>query len=189
MNDLQARKAQWSEADVNRFTTLVREDHASEQALVAAAEAANKADEVVDQAFDDLLRTILARYHEEQVWSDKIRRAGTIASAAVIAMNMLVFVAAVLVVEPWKRRRMVEAFEERVERMDASNRQALEAAVSMLDGKLESLGAPTTSAPLVTMPSAPANTQRPASSQDEVMVVVLGLATLGSIVHWLWRMQ
>lgn len=191
VNDLLARKATWSEEDVTRFTALVREDHASEQALAAAAEAAAKADETVDQAFGDLLRCILARYHEEQVWSDKIRRAGTMTSAAVIAMNMLVFVAAVLLVEPWKRRRMVEAFEERVEQMDASNREALTAAVASLESKLAHLQPSLLAAvsPNESQASPGASENAPKSTDNEVLAVTVGVALLASTIQWLWRMR
>jgi len=46
--------------------------------------------------------TILARYHEEQVWSDKIWPS-TYGSLAV-------FVVAVVFVEPWKRISLAQTF-------------------------------------------------------------------------------
>lgn len=191
VNDLLARKATWNEADVTRFTALVREDHASEQALISAAQATAKTDEAVDQAFNELLRCILARYHEEQIWSDKIRRAGSMTSAAVIAMNMLVFVAAVIFVEPWKRRRMVEAFEERVERMDASNREAIDAAVVSLSSRKNGLGSVSSTFPANdSSPNLPASTgdSTPVMTDQGVMPIVIGVAVLGSIIRWLWLM-
>jgi sensitive to high expression protein 9 len=85
---------------------LVREDHSYEQAEARAKEAAKAADGDVERELKELLRSILARYHEEQVWSDKIRSASTYGSMAALALNLLVFILATLVVEPWKRRRL-----------------------------------------------------------------------------------
>jgi sensitive to high expression protein 9 len=67
------------------------------------------------------MRTILARYHEEQVWSDKIRSASTYGSLAALALNMVVFILAIIIVEPWKRRRLAQTFEKKIEEMSAEN--------------------------------------------------------------------
>lgn len=76
----------------------------------------------VDKAFTDLTSAILQRYHEEQVWSDKIRSVSTWANVIGLIFNFLIFVVAIAIVEPWKRRRLVERVEERmtslVDRLD-----------------------------------------------------------------------
>lgn len=58
--------------------------------------------------------TILARYHEEQIWSDKIRRASTWGTWGLMGFNVLLFIVVQLGLEPWKRRRLVGGFEEKV---------------------------------------------------------------------------
>ncbi len=60
------------------------------------------------------MKGILERYHEEQVWSDKIRSVSTYGSLAVLVVNLVVFLGAIVVVEPWKRKRLVLGLEERV---------------------------------------------------------------------------
>lgn len=137
MNDLLARKATWSDADVSRFTALVRQDHLSEQAEQAAKIAAARAEDAVDRAFSDLMRAILGRYHEEQVWSDKIRSASTYGSLAALGLNVLVFVLATLLVEPWKRRRLARTFEQKVDEMDARNKEMVEGGIGDLKGRLD----------------------------------------------------
>jgi sensitive to high expression protein 9 len=48
------------------------------------------------------MRTILARYREEQVWSDKISSPSTYGQLSVFGVNLLVFVLAIIPVESWK---------------------------------------------------------------------------------------
>jgi sensitive to high expression protein 9 len=68
----------------------------------------------VDKAFTDLTKAILERYHEEQVWSDKIRNVSTWANLVGLAVNLVVFIGAIAIVEPWKRKRLVARLEERI---------------------------------------------------------------------------
>ena len=71
----------------------------------------------VDKAFSDLTQSILERYHEEQVWSDKIRSVSTWAGGVGLLVNFIVFIGAIAFVEPWKRRRLVQRLEERMSGM------------------------------------------------------------------------
>ena len=107
--------------------------------------ALDKAEEDVDRGFSELsaslsaadrtptdatrrLRGILARYHEEQIWSDKvhvmhatllasyrkqIRSLSTYGTLAITGINVLVFLLALVVVEPWRRRKLVDKIEAR----------------------------------------------------------------------------
>jgi hypothetical protein len=120
---LLSRKSTWSDDDVGRFTRLVRQDHIYEQAEVRAKEAAAKAEDDVDKEFSALMRAILNRYHEEQVWSDKIRSASTYGSLAVI--------------EPWKRRRLAATFEKKVDDMDAKNSLIIGDGMAAIHDKLD----------------------------------------------------
>ncbi|KAH9841502.1 Mdm33 family-domain-containing protein [Rhodofomes roseus] len=132
VNDLLQRKSTWSDQDVIRFTELVRKDHLHEQEETRAKLAASVAEDAVEREFSELMRVILNRYHEEQAWSDKIRSASTYGSLAVMGVNMLVFVLAIVLVEPWKRKRLAQTFERKVEEMSAEN-------AAMLEGKADAL--------------------------------------------------
>ncbi|EJT46487.1 inner membrane protein [Trichosporon asahii var. asahii CBS 2479] len=115
--DVQAlleRKHTWSDHDVAHFTQLVRSDHASKNAVETTSQQLKEAELAVDTAFTALMQSILERYHEEQVWSDKIRSVSTWASLVVLGANLIVFVGAIAFVEPWKRKRLVEGLEERM---------------------------------------------------------------------------
>lgn len=118
---------------------LVREDHSYEQAEARAKEAAKAADGDVERELKELLRSILSRYHEEQVWSDKIRSASTYGSMAALALNLLVFVMATLIVEPWKRRRLAHTFEKKVEELSEETRDLLEREICHLETRLDTV--------------------------------------------------
>lgn len=137
VNDLLQRKSTWSDGDVGRFTDLVRQDHVYEQAEARAKAAAARSEDAVEREFSELMRVILNRYHEEQAWSDKIRSASTYGSLAVLGVNMLVFILAIMVVEPWKRRRLAQTFERKVEEMSAENAAALARTAEVLVQRME----------------------------------------------------
>ena len=160
VNELLQRKHTWTDADVGKFTVLVREDHSYEQAETRAKEVAKVADGDVERELNELLRSILARYHEEQVWSDKIRSASTYGSMAALALNLLVFIMATLIVEPWKRRRLAHTFEKKVEELSEETRDLLEREISQLETRLETVIA-------VIPPSQPPSSPPPPASPIE----------------------
>ena len=67
-----------------------------------------------EEAAAQLSKTILARYHEEQIWSDKIRRMSTWGTWGLMGVNVLLFLLFQVAVEPWRRKRLVKGFEEKV---------------------------------------------------------------------------
>ncbi|RDB17817.1 Sensitive to high expression protein 9, mitochondrial [Hypsizygus marmoreus] len=136
VNDLLQRKSSWLDHDVSRFTTLVRQDHLFEQQETRAKATLDEMENAVEREFSELMRSILARYHEEQVWSDKIRSASTYGSLAVLGLNMLVFVMAIIVVEPWKRRRLAQTFEKKIEELSQENEARLDASMKEIGGQL-----------------------------------------------------
>lgn len=114
VNELLQRKQEWSPNDLERFTNLYRSDHVNEQEELQAGERLSRAEHAADEAQAELGRSILTRYHEEQIWSDKIRRASTYGTWALMAFNVVLFMVVQLGLEPWKRKRLVGSFEEKV---------------------------------------------------------------------------
>lgn len=127
----------WSDTDVSRFTVLVRQDHALEQEESRAKAAVGQTEDEVEREFSVLMRTILARYHEEQIWSDKIRSVSTYGQLAVLAVNVIVFVLAIMLVEPWKRRRLTQEFERKVQEMEMANLDVVNKGMDALKSRLE----------------------------------------------------
>ena len=137
VNDLLQRKMTWTVADVARFTELVPQDHHLQQEELRMKAAVDEAEDVVEREFSQLMRLILSRYHEEQVWSDKIRSASTYGSLVALGLNMLVFISAILVVEPWKRRRLVQTFEGKISELSAENATKFQESMNVLGDQIE----------------------------------------------------
>ena len=126
----------WSPQDLERFTSLYRSDHANEQTEAAAQEAVTDAERKAEEASVKLSASILARYHEEQIWSDKIRRMSTWGTWGLMGVNVLLFLVFQIGVEPWRRKRLVKGFEEKViealEKESASTNATTGAALAAL---------------------------------------------------------
>jgi sensitive to high expression protein 9 len=114
VNELLQRKHAWTPGDLERFTSLYRSDHANERAETDAQEALGVAERDAEGAAARLSKNILARYHEEQIWSDKIRRMSTWGTWGLMGVNVLLFLVFQVAVEPWRRQRLVRGFEEKV---------------------------------------------------------------------------
>ena len=121
MNELLQRKHAWTPNDLERFTELYRSDHANEQAEAAAQENLLTVERQAEEAAARLSASILARYHEEQIWSDKIRRMSTWGTWGLMGVNVLLFLVFQIGVEPWRRQRLVKGFEDKV--MEALERE------------------------------------------------------------------
>lgn len=111
---LLARKDTWTPVDLERFTALYRMDHTNEQAVQEAATKLADAEREAEHASSTLSSSILSRYHEEQIWSDKIRRMSTWGTWGLMGVNVLLFLVFQFGFEPWRRRRLVHGFEEKV---------------------------------------------------------------------------
>ena len=121
VNELLQRKHAWTPNDLERFTELYRSDHANEQAEAAAQENLLTVERRAEEAAARLSASILARYHEEQIWSDKIRRMSTWGTWGLMGVNVLLFLVFQVGVEPWRRKRLVKGFEDKV--MEALERE------------------------------------------------------------------
>ncbi|CCG82312.1 Sensitive to high expression protein 9 homolog, mitochondrial [Taphrina deformans PYCC 5710] len=126
VNELLQRKSSWSSSDLERFTTLFRNDHSNSRNEEQSQQDLTNAEIEVDQARTTLGNMILARYHEEQIWSDKIRRASTWGTWGLMGFNIFLFVLVQLGLEPWKRKRLVGSFEEKVRHVVQEEREALQ---------------------------------------------------------------
>ncbi|KAF9274905.1 sensitivity to high expression protein she9 [Mortierella alpina] len=115
INDLLQRKHLWSPDDVIRFTDLYRSEHANEQAEQKTKAQYKQAEAEVEERSRQLTTVITERYHEEQVWSDKIRAASTYGTWGLIGVNVMAFLVVQAFVEPRRRRKQVERYEELVQ--------------------------------------------------------------------------
>ncbi|KAG0667901.1 sensitivity to high expression protein she9 [Maudiozyma exigua] len=114
LNELLQRKSSWSPQELKQFTDLYQADatNSADEKTLKARLAQEEAKET--RLEDELYRAILTRYHEEQIWSDKIRRTSTWGTFLLMGMNIILFLIFQLLLEPWKRRRLTRSFEDKV---------------------------------------------------------------------------
>lgn len=89
-------------------------DHSNEQSVQEAATCLADVEREAEHAASKLSSSILSRYHEEQIWSDKIRRMSTWGTWGLMGVNVLLFLVFQFGFEPWRRARLVNGFEEKV---------------------------------------------------------------------------
>ncbi|ETS82384.1 hypothetical protein PFICI_04260 [Pestalotiopsis fici W106-1] len=111
---LLARQKTWTPADFERFTALYRTDYELEAGVAERARDLEHAEREAERLARELSSGILARYHEEQIWSDKIRRMSTWGTWGLMGVNILLFFMFQFGAEPWRRARLVRGFEEKV---------------------------------------------------------------------------
>ncbi|KAI9876464.1 MAG: sensitivity to high expression protein she9 [Pleopsidium flavum] len=172
VNELLQRKHAWTPPDLERFTSLYRSDHANEQAESAAQEALTLSERRAEEAAAKLSKSILARYHEEQIWSDKIRRMSTWGTWGLMGVNVLLFLVFQIGVEPWRRKRLVKGFEEKV--MEALERDGAGATNHRDGGSASLLAAPTSNQAIAEAEEAPieAPPATPLENHPEVLAAV-----------------
>jgi sensitive to high expression protein 9, mitochondrial len=166
VNDLLQRKHNWGPSDLERFTSLYRSDHTNEQAEQKAHDELGRCERTAEEASNSLAKSILARYHEEQIWSDKIRQMSTWGTWGLMGVNILLFLVFQVAVEPWRRKRLVKGFEEKV-------MEALEK---------EKIDVPPTSILAASAGDTVITTDAPAKTEPEVLAEVVDEAKLAAAI-------
>ncbi|KAK3901731.1 putative mitochondrial inner membrane protein [Staphylotrichum tortipilum] len=110
---LLARQATWTPPDLERFTSLYRLDHELETQVSAASAELTEAETDESRLGGELNAGILKRYHEEQIWSDRIRRQSTWGTWGLMGVNVLMFLVLQFVAEPWRRKRLMRGIAEK----------------------------------------------------------------------------
>ncbi|CAO1629581.1 unnamed protein product [Sympodiomycopsis kandeliae] len=139
INDLLQRKASWSDDDLIKYTSLLRSEHSEARSEDAAREEFDRAEREVGRAWDDVVKTTLERYHDEQVWSDRVRNVSSYTQLAVVGLNVFIFMLAIILVEPYKRRKLAETFEKRLLKGEEQGRVTLSEVISKFDSTIETL--------------------------------------------------
>ena len=109
------RKHSWSAADLERYMSLIRSEHLNEQAVQGAKDCVAAAERALEEARTRLEKRERAQYHEEQIWSDTIRRNSTWVTFGLMGLNILLLLANVVAIEPWRRSRLVREFRSALE--------------------------------------------------------------------------
>jgi sensitive to high expression protein 9 len=87
--------------------SLIRSEHINDQAIRQAKESVLDAEAALEEARAQLEKRERAQYHEEQIWSDTIRRNSTWVTFGLMGLNIFLLLLSLAILEPWRRRRMV----------------------------------------------------------------------------------
>jgi len=138
------RKHSWSAADLERYMSLIRSEHMNEQAVQRAKDGVTTTERALEEARMRLEKRERAQYHEEQIWSDTIRRNSTWVTFGLMGLNILLLLANVVAIEPWRRRRLVKEFRSALEehKVHSVNTVPLAAMVADIDDAVWPTGVP-----------------------------------------------
>jgi sensitive to high expression protein 9 len=101
------RKASWSPTDLERYMSLVRSEHLNERDVQIAKDNLAAAERNLEDARSLLERLERKQYHEEQIWSDTIRRNSTWVTFGLMGVNILLLLTQIAVFEPNRRKKIV----------------------------------------------------------------------------------
>lgn len=118
------RKHSWSAGDLERYMSLIRSEHINDQAVREAKDAVADAENALEEARSQLEKRERAQYHEEQIWSDTIRRNSTWVTFGLMGVNIFLLLLSLAILEPWRRRRMVREIKNALD----AHKTAIEAA-------------------------------------------------------------
>ncbi|SPO28854.1 related to SHE9 - mitochondrial inner membrane protein [Ustilago trichophora] len=171
-NDLLSRKNSWSEADLGRYTELLRKEHGLSRQEAEAEKELERSEAEVQGAFDELMKAVLVRYHEEQIWSDRMRGWSTYGSLVVAGLNAFLFILAILLVEPYKRKKLAQTFESRLVAAEEESRKLILSSVEQFQLSLNAALIPATPEPIlnsepVTPPPSTPQQMQPAQEEPE----------------------
>lgn len=124
------RKHSWSATDLERYMSLIRSEHINDQAVNAAKESVATAEQALEEARTQLEKRERAQYHEEQIWSDTIRRNSTWVTFGLMGVNILLLLVSLAVLEPWRRRRLVREIRSALEEQKVASNVPLSAAAA-----------------------------------------------------------
>ncbi|KAK4494066.1 hypothetical protein PRZ48_014330 [Zasmidium cellare] len=101
------RKSSWSPTDLERYMSLVRSEHMNDMDVQQARDNLTAAERSLEDARSLLEKLERKQYHEEQVWSDTIRRNSTWVTFGLMGVNILLLLAQIAIFEPYRRKKIV----------------------------------------------------------------------------------
>jgi len=104
-------QATWTPEDAQLFATLHNEHHNAVKSEETARASLDEAEAGMAKAYTGLVERIRARYHAEQVWSDWVRMWSTVGTIGVVVVNTVVTGVVWWVMEPRRRRELIEGVE------------------------------------------------------------------------------
>lgn len=135
--------------------SLIRSEHLNDKAVREAKDAVEAAETALEEARSYLEKRERAQYHEEQIWSDTIRRNSTWVTFGLMGVNIFLLLLSLLILEPWRRRRMVREIKSALEAQQATSEAAVAPALATPYVMANPVTEPSISAPAATAAPAP----------------------------------
>ena len=115
INLLLQRKTEWNESDVKRCTEYYTIEHSLKQAEKNAKSKCIDQELKVDSQHNEFLRNLRRVYSEENALANKSRVMNSYVTWGLIALNSSIFLVSMFFIEPHKRRKFEERFQNVVE--------------------------------------------------------------------------
>eukprot|EP01134_Creolimax_fragrantissima_P000286 CFRG0286T1 len=115
INVLLQKQQYWHSEEVAKFGELHRSEHSLKRAEESAEKCLERCEQEVESSLRRYTLAIRERYHEEQLWSDKIRSISTYGTLIVMGFNFLIVFFSLVAFEPMKRRRIIAGVKESLE--------------------------------------------------------------------------
>ena len=90
-SQLMMKRDQWDAADASYFVQVTSEEVQGRQRLQSTRESLRKAEDDAGRYQRDYMDAMRQRYHEEQMWQEKWRVAGTFGTWTLIGLNSIIF--------------------------------------------------------------------------------------------------
>jgi len=112
--------------------SLIRSEHVNDQAIRQAKESVIAAEAALEEARTQLEKRERAQYHEEQIWSDTIRRNSTWVTFGLMGVNIFLLLLSLAILEPWRRKRMVREIKSALEAQLEASKPVLNATTASI---------------------------------------------------------
>lgn len=174
INDLLSRKSTWKDDDLTEYTTLLHSEHNHVRTEEQSQQEYERAESEMQRGFDDLMRSVMRRYHEEHLWSDRVRSVSTYVSVGLGILNVLVFILALFIVEPFKRRRLAQTLETRLLSSEDAFRERMQTMLISVDERLANMEL------MLSPPAAPKS-----STAHTIPNLGTNFLWVSDVLHWL----
>lgn len=164
---------------------LIRSEHVNDQAVREGKDAVANAENALEEARSQLEKRERAQYHEEQIWSDTIRRNSTWVTFGLMGVNIFLLLLSLAVFEPWRRRRMVREIKNALEahKVAVEAQPTLVGAVAPVSAKQDLAVAEEKLDKIIEVEAAPAQSPTPGSAAPVVEEPLTARTEEESLAH------